>query len=146
MNLIKWLDEKPWTTLFIDGNHENHTRLDKLPLVDMFGSKVGKVNDNIFHLQRGHVYIIEGKKFFTFGGGYSIDKARRITNESWWEREMPNYAEYELGLDNLKKHDNKGAAESYWRDTRLLYDRLRTDMPRFSGGFGCFGTEHTGCH
>ena len=23
---LKWLDEKPWTTLFIDGNHENYDR------------------------------------------------------------------------------------------------------------------------
>ena len=24
---LKWLNEKPWTTLFIDGNHENYDRL-----------------------------------------------------------------------------------------------------------------------
>jgi calcineurin-like phosphoesterase family protein len=22
-----WLNNKPWTTLFVDGNHENHNRL-----------------------------------------------------------------------------------------------------------------------
>ena len=39
-----WLNEKPWTTLFVDGNHENFIRLRQLEDVEMFGSKVGKVS------------------------------------------------------------------------------------------------------
>ena len=27
---LDWLDKKPFTTLFIDGNHENHDRLDAM--------------------------------------------------------------------------------------------------------------------
>lgn len=27
---LKWLDEKPWTTLFIDGNHENNDILNSI--------------------------------------------------------------------------------------------------------------------
>jgi len=103
----KWFLEKPWTTLFIDGNHENFFRLDNLPTVPMFEKHVGKINDSIFHLRRGYVYTIAEKSFFTFGGGYSIDKARRTTNISWWEREMPNTLEYQRGFDNLALVNNK---------------------------------------
>lgn len=104
---FKWFHEKPWTTLFLDGNHENHQRLDNLETVKMFGNPVGKVNDSIFHLRRGYVYNIGGKSFFTFGGGYSIDKERRTENISWWAREMPSIIEYERGFLQLGEVDNK---------------------------------------
>jgi hypothetical protein len=56
---------------------------------------------------RGQVYGIEGKKFFTFGGGYSIDKFLRREGVSWWKEEMPGLAEYEEGMRNLEKHGFK---------------------------------------
>lgn len=107
MYWLKWLEEKPWTTLFIDGNHENFDRLDMLNEIDMFGGKVGFLNKSIFHLKRGNVYTIQGKKFFVFGGGYSIDKIYRTPNISWWPQEMPNHSEYKKGLDTLVKYNNK---------------------------------------
>ena len=30
----KWLDEKPWTTLFVDGNHENFNLLNDYPICE----------------------------------------------------------------------------------------------------------------
>ena len=105
IELIKWINDRPFTTLFVDGNHENHFRLDNLEMVEMFGSKVGKISDSIYHLKRGEVYTIDGKKIFTFGGGQSIDKHLRKTNISWWDRELPNFAEYKNGLDNLDKNN-----------------------------------------
>lgn len=105
----KWYNEKPWTTLFVDGNHENFDRLlsDEFSEVEMFGSKVKQISDSIFYLQRGHVYTIEEKTFFTFGGGESIDKNQRIEFISWWKQEMPTYKETDLGISNLKKCNNK---------------------------------------
>jgi predicted phosphodiesterase len=100
---VKWLDEKPWITLFVDGNHENFERVNALPDVPMFGGTVGKYNDNIYHLKRGEVYTIEGKKFFVMGGGVSIDKEQRRNRITWWEEEMPNYAEYAKALESLHK-------------------------------------------
>ena len=99
----KWLSEKPWLTLFLDGNHENFDRIDNLEEIGLFGGKVGRLNNSIFHLKRGEVYNIDGNKFFVFGGGYSIDKAQRVTGISWWDREFPNHAEYKNGLDNLER-------------------------------------------
>ena len=75
---IKWLNSKPFTTLFVDGNHENFDILNALPEVEMFGNVVGKVSDSIYHLKRGRVYTIDGKKIFTMGGAYSHDKEYRV--------------------------------------------------------------------
>ena len=106
-NWHKWFEEKPFTTLFCDGNHENFDRIDKLPTQEMFGGTVGKLNDSVYHLKRGEIYTINGIKILTFGGGLSIDKARRTEYRSWWSQEAPNVAEYDNGLMNLKKHNNK---------------------------------------
>lgn len=103
--LQKWYEEKPWTTLVIDGNHENFDTLLSFPEVEMFGDKVGKINDSIYHLKRGKVYLIDGLKIFTFGGGYSLDKEWRKEGTSWWSQEMPSQADYNRGIDNLDEHD-----------------------------------------
>ena len=99
---LEVLSKKPWTTLFIDGNHENHQMISKLPTVEMFGDEVGVVTDSIYHLRRGRVYTIEGKSIFTMGGALSIDKYHRILNKSWWAEELILPAEEALGHLNLK--------------------------------------------
>lgn len=105
--ILRWLKNKSFTTLFIDGNHENHDRLDQLPSVPMFGGTVGKVNNSVFHLKRGELYDIHGQKFFCFGGGESIDKLDRIPGVSWWEQELPSRAQIEHALDQLESVDYK---------------------------------------
>jgi hypothetical protein len=60
----KWFDNKPWTTLFIDGNHENFDRLKNIPITNMLNGLVGIITDSIFHLKRGEIYIINNKSFF----------------------------------------------------------------------------------
>ena len=47
---IKWLKSKNFTTLFIDGNHENFEILYNLPTVDFGGNIAHKVDDGIYHL------------------------------------------------------------------------------------------------
>lgn len=107
--MTNWYNDKPWTTLFIDGNHENFDRLfsDEFPEVEMFGSKVKQISDSIFYLQRGHVYTIQDHKFFTFGGGSSIDKARRTEHVSWWRQEIPSMTEMRFGMNSLKEVNNE---------------------------------------
>jgi hypothetical protein len=106
---IDWLNKKPWTTVVVLGNHENYSRIfsDEFPLVDFGGNKARKVSDSIFILNRGAVYNINGKSFFTMGGGESIDKERRSEFISWWREEMPSYPEYKRGLEELEKANNK---------------------------------------
>lgn len=102
-----WYNFKPWTTLFVDGNHENHDALDAYPVEIWNGGKVHKISDSIIHLMRGQVFTIEGKKFFTFGGAQSTDKLYRKEGISWWAREMPSDEEYEEGFSNLEKVGNE---------------------------------------
>ena len=93
--------------LWIDGNHENFDRIKELPTEERYGSDVGVVTPGIYHLRRGRVYTIKGLKFFTFGGGFSIDKVRRVEGVSWWKEEIPSFMESKRGLDELETHDNK---------------------------------------
>lgn len=109
-----YLAAKPFTTCFVDGNHENFDVLDKLPTEEKWGAPVGvyvssedPTHTKIYHLRRGYVYTILGKKVFTFGGATSIDKCYRTPGQSWWDREMPSYAEYDRAIQNLAKHDFK---------------------------------------
>jgi predicted phosphodiesterase len=136
-----WLKEKPWTTLFLDGNHENFDRIDNLDQIEKFGSTVGVVNDSIFHLKRGEVYEIDGINFFVFGGGKSIDKHLRIPGISWWDRELPNYAEYSKGFLNLDNVENEvdyvlthDAPTSIYDEMDKKYHLLKLadfDLPKF---------------
>ncbi len=84
---LKWLDDKPWTTCFIDGNHENFDLLDNLQEREMFGNYVGIVGHSVFHLKRGIVYRINNKKILTIGGAHSSDRAYREWGKSMWKQE-----------------------------------------------------------
>lgn len=104
-----WIDQKIFPVLFCDGNHENFDRLqsDEFPEIDMFEDKVKQISKNIFELQTGHIYTIQGKKVFVFGGAQSIDKLDRIPHVSWWEQEIPSCSTFYKGLENLKNNGNK---------------------------------------
>lgn len=102
---LKWLDKKPFTTLFVDGNHENFDLLNSYKIDDWNGGKVHQVSNSVIHLLRGQVYSISGNKFFTFGGAKSTDIEFRKENISWWKDEMPNTDEYEEGLKNLETNN-----------------------------------------
>lgn len=101
-----WLAERNFTTLVVDGNHENHDLLNLYPVHTWNGGKVHFISDNnIIHLMRGQIYEIQGLKFFTFGGGVSIDRLARTPGVTWWAQEMPTYGEYNEGLANLERHN-----------------------------------------
>jgi predicted phosphodiesterase len=101
----KWITEKNFTTLFVDGNHEGFTELNKYPTEKWKGGKVHRVTNSIYHLMRGQVFTIENKTFFTMGGATSVDKLERKENISWWKEEIPNYKEMNEGLLNLERHN-----------------------------------------
>lgn len=104
---LEWLENKPFTVLFVDGNHENHDKLDSLPVEKWNGGKIHRISDSVIHLMRGQVYTINDKKIFTFGGASSIDKLNRKEGISWWARELPSTKEYNEGLNNLDKHNRE---------------------------------------
>jgi predicted phosphodiesterase len=102
---LKWLNEKPFTTLFVDGNHENFSILNTYPVVDFYGGKAHQVKPSVYHLMRGEVFEINGKKIFAMGGASSHDKEHRREGISWWPEEMPSDAEYNHALETLDKHN-----------------------------------------
>jgi len=103
--------------------------------VDFHGGKAHKIRENIYHLMRGYVFDLCGKKFFAFGGASSHDiddgildpanykttkelvddynkrtrrgEMLRINHISWWKAEMPSQEEMDFGLKTLEEHDNK---------------------------------------
>lgn len=123
---MNWLNERPFTTLWVDGNHENFDLLKQLPIENWHGGKVHVIRPSVIHLMRGQLFTISGKRFFTFGGASSRDirdgilerddpmlkeKVRelngigasyRINHVSWWKEEMPDSSDLDEGIRNLK--------------------------------------------
>lgn len=132
---LKWLEDKPFTTVFVDGNHENHIRLATYPIKEWNGGKVHEIRPHVLHLIRGEVYTIQEKKFFAFGSASSHDiqdgildpddfdnykdfiktwkkwdneyRMFRIKGITWWEEELPSEEEMQNGIKNLEKHNWK---------------------------------------
>ena len=71
--VLDWLDSRPFTTLFVCGNHENFDRLYQYPIEEWHGGKVHKIRESVLHLMRGQVFEIAEKKIFSFGGASSHD-------------------------------------------------------------------------
>ncbi|PWJ69428.1 Icc-related predicted phosphoesterase [Ruminococcaceae bacterium R-25] len=105
--IIKTYEKRNFTTLFVDGNHENHDALDGYPIEEWHGGKIHRISNTVIHLMRGQVYEIGGKTFFTMGGAQSTDKIYRKEGVSWWARELPSDEEYSEAISNLEKHDFK---------------------------------------
>ncbi len=125
---LDWLSAKPFTLLWVDGNHENFDLLKEYPIHSWKGGKVQYIRDNVVHLMRGQIFELEGASFFTFGGARSHDiqdgildiddedfaetsrqlRARdalfRVNHISWWKEELPDKQEMDEGKENLEKH------------------------------------------
>lgn len=103
----KWFDNKPFTTLFVDGNHENHELLKQYPVESWNGGKAHFIAPTVIHLMRGQVYNINGLKVFSMGGAASHDKWVRKEGRDWWPAEMPSDEEYDEAIQNLEANDWK---------------------------------------
>ena len=104
------LARKPYTIAFCDGNHEGFDYLEAYPEEERFGAPVRRIRDNVFWLQRGYVYTIQGKTFFVMGGAYSMNKADQLLYEAcggekcWFEQELPTPEEYRRASRTLEEH------------------------------------------
>lgn len=101
----KWLEDKPFTILWIDGNHENHQWINELPVTIWHGGKVHQTAENIIHLMRGECFEIGGKYFLAAGGAQSYDRLCRTEGISWWKEELWSHKEQSnlfFTLDKLK--------------------------------------------
>lgn len=104
--ILDKLADKKYNILFVDGAHENFNLLNQYEVVDLYGGKAHKIRDNIYHLMRGEIYTIGGKKYLAFGGGESKDKQYREKGISYWDEEIPNKEEWNNLQENLSKHNN----------------------------------------
>ena len=50
---LDWLNRQKWNTFFIDGNHENFSRLKEYPVVEYNKAKVHEIRNSVFHIMRG---------------------------------------------------------------------------------------------
>lgn len=122
---LDWLEERPFTVCFADGNHENFDALDAYPVATWNGGKVHFVRPHVIHLMRGQVFDIQGARVFVMGGAASHDvkdgildpedpnfknlllakrwlgQQFRVKGRSWWPQEMPSDEEYEEARRNL---------------------------------------------
>ena len=104
------MEGQPYRICFVDGNHENFPAIARHPVERWHGGLVHKIRRNVFHLMRGQVFTIEGKTFFTFGGGYSRDRLYRTPGVSWWPEELPSQSQCAEALHNL---DARGRRVDY---------------------------------
>ena len=149
---LNWLENKPFTTLFVDGNHENFDRLNHdYPVEEWNGGLTHIVRPHIRHLMRGEVFTLQNHTFFAFGGARSHDiqdgildptkdrekikrwskdryKMFRVNHQSWWKEEMPTAEEMQHGRDTLEKYGNKV-------DFIITHDRPSSLNAVFSNGW-----------
>ena len=104
---LNWFEDRPWTTLWIDGNHQNFPLLFSYPLANWNGGLTRVLRPHVRHLARAQIFNLNNKTFFCMGGAASIDKHLRQEGKSWWEEEIPSYNEFEFAADNLRAHDMK---------------------------------------
>ena len=101
------LELRSCTFCFVDGNHENFPAIFRYPEEVWNGGRIHRIRKNVIHLMRGQVFTIQGKKIFTFGGAYSIDRKYRTRNVDWWDQELPLPEEYREAIRNLELHGNE---------------------------------------
>lgn len=104
-DILEWWESRNFTTLVVDGNHENHNAIEELRIVEKFGGKARRVSESVFIAGRGEIYTINGKKILTLGGADSIDKHLRIKGLDWWEQESITQKDFNNALDNLERYN-----------------------------------------
>ena len=75
----KWLDEKPWTTIALRGNHDNTDLLREMPRENQFGGEVRRLQvgdytaDHIFVVDVPTILTLESQKCLCIPGADSHD-------------------------------------------------------------------------
>ncbi len=110
--------EKPYTILWVQGNHENYDMIGEYPLEEWHGGKARHIiRDKVILLERGQVFEIDGKTFFTFGGASSHDIQGGIL-----DRQTVDYVVTHCCGSSLQERLNSGTGRSGAPD--LLTDYL----------------------
>ena len=90
---LDWLEQRPYTTLFVSGNHENYDLLAQYPVEEWRAGAAGSAlepDDPLFKKKC--------RRLNARGAMY------RVNHQSWWAAELPSEEEYQTARDNLGKH------------------------------------------
>ena len=138
---LNWLESLPWTTVFIDGNHENFDVLNRYPVEEWNGGKVRRIRSNIVTLMRGEMYHFDDKNWLALGGGFSHDCQLRKESINWWKEEIFSKDEAAHALETLKKH-NKQA------DIIISHDVYKSHplSTRYSKDMSVYGEDRVDQH
>lgn len=104
--VLKTLAKKKFTIAFVDGSHENFGRLRSFAEGTWNGGTVHMIAPNVIHLMRGQYYTINGKTFFTMGGGES-EQAELNGEDLWTGGSLPEKSELVMGAANIDIHGGK---------------------------------------
>lgn len=155
---IRWLAEKPWSTVLIAGNHDDRCAISRMPIVDAFGGRMrqmmfdGIVYPNIFYVDCPGIYNINGRNCLIIPGAESRDiwnlldpddpdfetkrrtlnkdrKWYRIKNWTWWEDEAINIDVCEI----VRKQQNW---DNQYFDYILTHDSPALFCQLFESGHG----------
>lgn len=100
---LKWLGRRRYHVLFVDGCHENFPLLAETEPERWNGGMTRPITGRLRQLLRGEVFELEGKRFFAFGGGQSVDNELREAGKTWWKEEAPTEDDMQNGLSNLRE-------------------------------------------
>ncbi|MCK9541125.1 MAG: metallophosphoesterase [Novosphingobium sp.] len=134
---LNWLSDKKFTTIFLDGNHDNLNKILEYPsdIVDnetLFG-KFRKINDKVLYSHRGNIFLYDNMSCLTIGGAKSIDKCMRKENIDWWSTELLSLKDEEYIFEKIKKqnkvkyvftHASPESVLSYVTHDFGLYDKF----------------------
>lgn len=130
---LNQINNKPWITIVIMGNHENYDIIEQMPLINKFDGQVrqcvynGITYDHIFIIDRITILNIEGQHILCIPKAESHDiqhlldpndknyKAAlqtckqnhsryRVIGKSWWPQEKMNVEE---NIDFMEQHENE---------------------------------------
>ena len=101
--VLNKLGKLKYTILFVDGVHENFQLLDAVEEQDWKGGRVGVVRPNVLHLHRGEFYELEGKTFFTLGGGDEL--LLDVEAGEYNARSMPTMEQLRQAYHKLEERD-----------------------------------------
>ena len=113
------LEKYACNILFVEGTHDNLDALSTFPLEHFRGGMARRLAKNVFWLQRGNVYDIDGVKIFAFGGGESFDADEREEGVNWWRNELATVEEIEAAKSALQKAGNSVDIVLTHQDPRL---------------------------
>lgn len=103
---LQKLEKLDCNILFVEGTHDNLDLLSGYPPEEHCGGKVRRIAKNVFWMQRGELFTIEGVTVFAMGGGESSDADEREEGVNWWRGELPSAAEIEAARRTLEQARN----------------------------------------